>query len=64
MANIVLSASLEVCREHSSNYLPAATAIQLALQAHLLFLNTGAVIGSVSPDNTPRMECNLGHGSV
>lgn len=41
VASAVLSAALEVCREHCSDYRPAAAAIQLALQAHLHFLNTG-----------------------
>ena len=44
MASTVLSAALEVCREHGNEYLPAATAMQLAQHAHLLFLNTGAVL--------------------
>ena len=42
VASIVLSAALEVCRERSSDHLPGAAAIQIALQAQLMYLNTGA----------------------
>jgi len=42
VASVVLSAALEVCREHGGDYLPAAMALQFTLQAHLMYLNTGA----------------------
>ena len=41
VANSVLAAALDKCREHADRA-PAATALRLALQAHLLLLNTGA----------------------
>ena len=42
VASIVLSAALEVCRERGGDHIPAAAAVQLALHAHLVYLNTGA----------------------
>ena len=42
VASVVLSAALEVCREQGGDYLPAAMALQFTLQAHLMYLNTGA----------------------
>ena len=63
VASTVLSAALEVCREHRSDYPPAAAAIQLALQAHLQFLSTGGCDVLHNMNDIPHyVDCNVGHG--